>query len=285
MKRRDIKIVALDLDGTLLDDQKRLSQKNEDALRRCLAQGIHIVPTTGRTWDGIPDQIRSLPGLRYAITTNGAMVEDIVEHKIIRECKLTNEQTLMLAALGDSFGAMYDAYIDGRGITESRFFEHLQDYGLPVEIQALVKITRDVVPDICEYVRASKKPSEKVNYFFKDLKARERARQALAEYEDVVVSSSVYNNLEINASGATKGNAIWVLADYLGIDRSQTLACGDGENDITMIRQAGIGVAMQNASEELRQLADYVTLTNNEDGVADAIRRFVFAAWEQERGE
>lgn len=280
MMRRDIKIVALDLDGTLLDDQKRLSQRNENALRRCLAQGIHIVPTTGRTWDGIPEEIRTLPGLRYTITTNGAVVEDVVEHKIIRERKLTNEQTLRLTALGDSFQAMYDAYIEGRGITELRFIEHLEDYGISLEIQELVKKTRDVVPDIYEHVRASGKTSEKVNYFFKDLQMREKARQTLAEYKDIVVSSSIYNNLEINASGATKGNAIWSLADYLGVDRLQTLACGDGENDITMIRQAGIGVAMENASKELKQLADHVTLTNNKDGVAEAIERFVL--WGQE---
>lgn len=280
MMKKEIRIVALDLDGTLLDDQKRLSQKNEEALRRCLAQGIHIVPTTGRTWDGIPEEIRRLPGLRYAITTNGALVEDIVDHKTIKECKLTNEQTIKLTVLGDSFNAMYDAYIDGRGITEHRFLEHLEDYGVPVELRALVKRTRDVVPDICEYVRVSGKSSEKVNYFFNDLQMREKARQVLAEHKDVVVSSSISNNLEINAFGATKGDGIWALADYLGIDRSQTLACGDGENDITMIRQAGIGVAMQNASEELRLLADYVTLTNNDNGVADAIERFVFAVQE-----
>jgi len=275
MMKKEIRIVALDLDGTLLDDQKRLSEKNENALRRCLAQGIHIVPTTGRTWDGVPDEIRNLPGLRYAITTNGAMVEDIVEKKIIKACKLSNEQTLRLITLGKSYHVMYDAYINGRGISEERFFDHLEDYGVLPELQELVKRTRDVVPDIYEYVRMNGGPSEKVNYFFDDLQERERAREALAEYRDVVVSSSIYNNLEINAVGATKGDGIWALADHLGIDRSQTLACGDGENDVTMIRQAGIGVVMGNAFEELKKIADFVTLTNNEDGVAEAINRFV----------
>ena len=118
-------------------------------------------------------------------------------------------------------------------------------------------------------------PVEKINYFFGDQQERARARRALQERGDVIVSSSLDNNLEINAPGATKGEAILRLAGHLGLRQEQTMGFGDGENDMTMIRTAGIGVAMGNAVEALKAESDYVTVTNDEDGVADAIEKLV----------
>lgn len=276
MINKEIKIVALDMDGTLLDSQKRLSKANEAALRRCLEAGVHIVPATGRIWGGVPEAVRGLLGVRYAIITNGALVLDAQENKIIRERKLSNELALELMEIAESFHAMYDPYIDGRGYTEPRFFEHMDEYGLSAVIQNLVKATRDIVPNIRTFVKASGKPVEKVNYFFGDLQAREQARAILAKRDDIVLSSSLENNLEINALGATKGAGLLALAEHLGIDPEQTMACGDGENDFSMIRQAGIGVVMANGEETLKEIADFVTLSNDEDGVAAAIERFVF---------
>lgn len=274
--KKEIRIIALDMDGTLLDSQKRISLRNEAALRRCLESGVHIVPTTGRTWDGVPEELCALPGVRYAITTNGAIVLDTQEHKIIRERKLSNKLALELLELAESFHAMYDPYINGRGYTESRFIEHMEEYGLSKLIQSLVKKTRNVVTDIHRYVKESGLPVEKINFFFNDMEEREKARGILAKRGDIVLSSSLENNLEINALGATKGDGLLALADYLGFEHSQTMACGDGENDFSMIRQAGIGVVMANGEEKLKEIADFVTLSNDEDGVAAAIQRFVF---------
>ena len=86
--KTNIRLIALDLDGTLLDSQKRLSARNEAVLRECISRGIYIVPCTGRIWGGVPDFLRSLPGIRYAITTNGAIVEDVKEHRVLDERKL-----------------------------------------------------------------------------------------------------------------------------------------------------------------------------------------------------
>ena len=86
--KTDIRLIALDLDGTLLDSQKRLSARNEAVLQECISRGIYIVPCTGRIWGGVPEFLRSLPGIRYAITTNGAIVEDVAEHRILDERKL-----------------------------------------------------------------------------------------------------------------------------------------------------------------------------------------------------
>lgn len=273
----DIKLIALDLDGTLLDDRKNLSERNRNALARCIERGICIVPTTGRTVSGIPETVLSIPGVRYAITVNGGTVEDMQENKVIQQSLLSKELTLQVLERVKDYPVMYDAYIGGRGKAEKRFLENLDAYAIKPEIQALIRKTREEVPDLFAYVAECETGVDKVNLFFADMELRETVRQQLSEISGIMITSSMRNNLEINAAEATKGNGLMKLAEYLGLSREQTMAFGDGENDFSMIRSAYMGVAMKNASEALRAEADYVTLTNNEDGVADAIEKFVLA--------
>ena len=271
----EIKLIALDLDGTLLDSQKRLSSRNERALKECIRRGITVVPCTGRIWFAVPEIIRCFPGIHYAITTNGAVVENVTERRILDERKMSCRLTIEILELAKQFHTMYDVYAGGQAFGEERFLNHLDDYNIPPTIQKMVRETRQMVPDVIAQTRALNQPAEKVNYFFADEAERSRARRALLERGDVVVSSSFSNNLEINALGATKGEAILRLADHLGLAPEQTMGFGDGENDMTMIHMAGIGVAMGNALDALKSGANYVTVTNDEDGVAAAIEKLV----------
>ena len=271
----DIKLIAIDLDGTLLNSRKRLSDQNREALISCIRKGIHIVPCTGRTVDGIPAEVKDIPGIRYAITTNGAVVEDMKENVVIDTRLLSCDLALELLRFVDPYHVMYDPYIDRRGITEPRFMNHLSEFALTSELQELVRNTRDVCPNIIEFVENSRKPVEKINLFFGNMEERAKLRAELEKRNDILVTSSIINNLEINAPDATKGDAIIRLSSHLGISPSQTMGIGDGENDFTMITKAGVGVVMKNGSKELIEAADYVTETNDEDGVASAIRKLV----------
>ncbi|MCI9105010.1 MAG: HAD family phosphatase [Lachnospiraceae bacterium] len=272
---KKIRLIALDLDGTLLDSQKYLSPGNRRALLKCIQKGIEVVPCTGRIWSGVPDFIREFPGIRYAITVNGAVVEDIYEKKILDERKLNWQQTVEILELAGHFQTMYDVYIDGSGWGEARFMERMEDYGISPVIKKMIKETRRIVPNVIEEVKMRACSVEKINYFFGDLQERQRAREALLLRGDVLVSSSFPNNLEINAPGAAKGEALLRLAEKLGIEPQQTMGFGDGENDLTLIQKAGIGVAMGNAVESLKEEADYVTSTNDEDGVAAALEHLL----------
>lgn len=274
----DIKLIAIDLDGTLLDSKKHLPDANRQALIQCVQKGIWIVPCTGRTVHGIPAEIKDISGIRYAITTNGAVIEDMEENAVIDTQMLSWEHALELLNLVDSYHVMYDPYIDRRGITEPRFYEHLAEYGLSSELQEMVYKTRDVHPNIIEFVEKNHKSVEKINLFFPNMEERARLRAELEKRGDVLITSSLPNNLEINAFGATKGEAILRLASHLGISGKQTMAIGDGENDFSMIKKAGTGVAMKNGSKELRGAADYITDSNDENGVASAINRLIFGA-------
>ncbi len=272
---KNIRLIALDLDGTLLDSQKRLSRRNENALTECMRQGMEVVPCTGRIWQGIPDFIRNLPGIHYAITINGAVVEDIRKNQVLDERKMSWEKAVEILEAAAGFRTMYDVYLDGRGMGESRFMDHMEEYGIPPELVKMIKATREIVPNVIDEVKRLAQPVEKINYFFGDQQERIRARSALTERGDVVVSASFPNNLEINAPGATKGEALKRLASHLGIEMRHTMGFGDGENDITLIREAGIGVAMGNAEDCLKKEADYVTKTNDEDGVAAVLEKLL----------
>jgi hypothetical protein len=153
--------------------------------------------------------------------------------------------------------------------------DHLENYGLNSVSQTMVRSTRILVPDIIRYVEETGQDAEKINIFVKDPAEREPIKKELSAIPGIVICSSLYNNLEINAEGATKGNALLWLADYLGIAREETMAFGDGENDVPMLEAAGIGVAMANGVDAAKAAADELTLTNDEDGVAAAIERLV----------
>lgn len=116
---------------------------------------------------------------------------------------------------------------------------------------------------------------DKVQGLFADMKEREQAWQELKRFDSLELVGSLKYNIEINAAGVNKGKGLLELGEILGISREEIMAFGDGDNDIAMLREVGFGVAMQNADEEVKAVADYVTGSNDEDGVAKAIARFV----------
>lgn len=278
----DIRLIALDMDGTLLNDQKELLPKNRAALESCIRRGIAIVPATGRPSAGLPEEIRQMAGIRYAILTNGARVEDLQEGKVISQELIPWERAYEVLEFASGYPVAYDPYIDGRGKMEARFRNHLDQFGLPPAMQKLVLSSRDEVEDELALVKSWKMPVEKINIFTRDRKLRMELWEKLSRYKDLVVTSSLEYNLEINAATATKGNALLQLAAHLGLKREQTMAMGDGSNDLSMIEAAGIGVAMANSMDMLKQKADYLTLSNEADGVAAAIRHFLHLPEENE---
>ena len=143
-----IRLIALDLDGTLLDSQKRLPERNKKAIQDCIARGIHIVPCTGRIAIGIPECIRQIPGIRYAITVNGGMVEDLQEKRILDEKLLTPRTVVEIYELVSGYHVMCDAYIQGAGFSERRCFENMDEYKIPEVVQQLVRETRTPVDNL-----------------------------------------------------------------------------------------------------------------------------------------
>lgn len=272
-----IKLIALDLDGTLLTSDKRVSPAVREALESCIEKGIWIVPATGRSSTGIPPEILTVKGLRYAIATNGASVEDLVENKVLLKHRIEMQYALKILDIVKTYPVMYDAYIEGMGKSEYRFLEALEEYVPNSEIRRLIRQTREGVNSLRDYIEEREVDVDKINVTFKDRAIQKELENILLGLDQIVVTSSVANNLELNAKAATKGNGLAFLTEYLHLKREETMAVGDEGNDQSMIEQAGIGVAMGNGNEQVKSRADYVTATNDEDGVAEAIKKLVFA--------
>lgn len=268
----DIRIIALDLDGTLLNSRKELTPGCWAALDRAAAAGIEIVPTTGRYFGGMPEVIRALPYLHYAITVNGAQVYDIRRDAVVYRAELPCAQAVAIMQAFDDESIDYDCYMDNQGWITRSVWERAAEFAPDEHYFHMVRALRKPVDDLKRFVLERGGSVQKVQAFTWDMPLRRRMLDTLAErFESIALSSSVVNNIEVNHADANKGAALLRLAEYLGLDRSQTAAFGDGLNDVSMIADAGIGIAMANACQEVAACADRVTAGCDEDGVAAGI--------------
>lgn len=270
-----VKVILLDLDGTLLNSQKIISPANYAALERAANMGVHIVPATGRFYEGMPEVVRSLPFVRYAVSVNGAEIYDTKEKKVLHREELESEEALAIYEYLSSLPVLCDAYVEGWGYMERGYYDHMEEFAAQPYVLKMFKELRTPVDDMKGFLAQHK--VQKVMAFFNDMERRAvELERVKALFPNTAVSSSINNNIEVNAKKATKGGALLNLCAVLGIDVKDSMAFGDGSNDLAMIQNAGIGVAMGNAYDGLKEAADFVTLTCDEDGVAYAIKKFVF---------
>ena len=275
---RDIRIIALDLDGTLLNSNKELTPANYAALEKAAAAGIEIVPTTGRFYGGMPEAIRNLPFVHYAITINGAQVYDIRKDCAVAKAELPVDLAVEIMAYLDTLPVIYDCYMDNWGWMTRAMWEKAEEFAPNEHYLKMIRELRQPVPELKDHLLKTGHDVQKVQLFAKDmLLHRELMRILPTRFLQTAISTSAGNNIEINDRHANKGEAIGQLAAYLGCDISQTMSFGDGLNDLSMIRAAGVGVAMANACEEVLAAADEMTLDCDHDGVAAGIEKFIFA--------
>ena len=272
----DIKLIALDLDGTFLDDRKNIPPENLRALAYAAERGVLIVPATGRICAGIPDALRSLPFLRYYITVNGAYVYDAAEDKTLHRAEIPAETALRITDYADEQSVIYDCYKDNWGYMTRSMYDVAEEYVTNPGTLKMVKNLRTPVESLPELLRRTGEPVQKIQLYLKDPQRKAALMADLSRrFPETAVTSALPFSIEINTRSADKGQALTVLCDRLGLPMEEVMAFGDETNDITMLRAAGLGVAMANAPEEVRRLADHVTGSNNDAGVARAIRSFI----------
>lgn len=270
-----IKIIALDLDGTLLDSEKRLSEENRRALELAAEKGIQIVPTTGRIYAIVPEAVRQLPFINYAITVNGAEVYDVKNDRVIAKSELSWEKAVEIMAYLDGFDVVYDCYQNGGGYMTKAHLDKVGDYLTSAYFEAIYAKTRVPVPELKAYLRALGQGVQKLQFCTKDQALRAFLLEDLkTRFDGIAVSSALPYNGEVNDEKGHKGAALQKLCDYLGCTMENVMTFGDGLNDITMLEMAGMSVAMENAAPEVKAAAKYVTGNCDESGVAQAIREF-----------
>lgn len=273
----EIKLIAFDLDGTLLREDKSISPRNLAALEKAARRGIHIVPATGRVYSVLPQELQQLEYIRYVICINGAVLFDKQTKQEIYSAQIPLDRTLALIDYIRRLplDVIYDCYADNTGWTTHKNFTLVDEYIPHMPMRELFHSSRKPVDDLVEHLQRRGKPVQKVQMYFKEPGNRDAIIAELHQkFPDIQVSSSLSNNLELNGPEAGKHTALRVLCEKLGVDMRQVLALGDGSNDIGMLEAAGVGVAMANATQQVRRAADSVTADNESDGVAQAIARY-----------
>ena len=274
-----VKLIAFDLDGTLLDDDKHLPPENLSALQAAYERGIFLVPATGRILKALPEELLA-PGLfRYFIFANGALVYDLQEQRALYQARIEPELAVLLCSYMDTLPVLYDCYRGDCGYMTAWMYDRAPEFfETEPHILKLVKSLRRPVPDLKQKILEDQVPLEKLQMYFRQEHMDERTRQLELVpklFPELIASSSLRNNIEINSARAGKGNALRALCEQLGLDVSESVAFGDGLNDADMLRAAGRGCAMQNAVPSVREAADVIVENNNDAGVGKEIFRLL----------
>lgn len=269
-----IKLIALDLDGTLLSPDKTISEANKKALFRAKEAGVKIVLCTGRPLMGISRYVEELDLFQegdYSITYNGGLVQKNENSEIISQKVLTYQQILDLYELSKELDLPMNM-LDLECVYEPEYpagraslYKSLQSSSLPFVEQGIQQFEEDHLFNKVVFCIEPEVLDEAI------------ARIPASYYSKYSMMKSRPLLFEVMHPEVDKGNGIAALCAHLGIEASEVMACGDEENDLAMLDYAGVGVAMGNASDKIKERADFVTKTNVEDGIAHAIEKFVFA--------
>lgn len=270
-----IKMIGLDLDGTLLNEKKELLPYTKEVLRRALDKGVVVLIATGRPWMGIPEELRTFPGMRYALTSNGARILDIREGTVLIEQLLSRESAKKALEICGKYDTLQEVYYDGQGYASADKMAHVEKYHHNPNMWEYLRTTRIPVQDIFRLVDEEERELDKVQALFADMNERRLAWDELSRVDGLELVGSLGYNIEVNAAGVNKGTGLIELGKLLGIKREEIMACGDGDNDTVMLREVGFGVAMANAEDQVKAAADYITDSNDNEGAAKAIEKFV----------
>ncbi|WP_455538530.1 sugar-phosphatase [Terrisporobacter sp.] len=265
------KLIALDIDGTLINSSHQITENVKQTIKKAKQKGVKIVLCTGRPLKGIEsflDELNLKEEGDYAATFNGALIQNTFNKDLISHLTLKYEDLVELFNLSEEIGSrshFYDTktlYTFNRDISDYTVLEsHLT--GIHLNVTTLEEVPKDIAmskfmmidhPEILD--ECIKKIPEKY-------------------YEKYTIVRSTPFFLEFLNSNANKGSGISLLAKELGLKQEEIICVGDAGNDRHMIEYAGLGVAMSNATKEIKEIADYITFSNNEDGVAHVINKFI----------
>lgn len=277
MKKPDekIRLVAFDLDGTTLSGHAALSERNRRAMERAAEAGVLLVPATGRVKNFLPESVRALPFIRYAITSNGGAVWNMETGEPVFQSLIDNTTACAVQAIFSGYDLFVEYYVNGRAVTRRGDLGKVATvFGIPKE--KFYFLTKDylLVDDVGQYLRETRAEPEKINMMFIPEAVRAEILERLRGVENLALTFSNVDNIEINRAGCDKGAGLLALCEALGLSAAQTLAVGDNGNDLGMLRAAGFAAVVGNGIEAAKNEADALVAPCAEDGFAEAVERF-----------
>ena len=274
--KQKIRMIGFDLDGTVLDPEKKLPAENREAIQKAIEKGVVVLPATGRPQAGVPREVLEIPGIRYLLASNGTRILDLAAGEVIFQVRMSHEQTMRVAEnLARVSDGMWELYADGKCYVDRETY-HFVDH--PAMTPAMIRYlsgTRTHISHLLDYMAEHRAEAEKFQIFYETEERKKRQMEILEREGNLNVSTSTPYNLEIISDRAGKGSGLLALGKLLGISGEEIMAIGDSSNDWDMLRKAGFPVVMANGDAETKKLARYITKSNRENGVAWAIRELV----------
>ena len=268
------KLLALDLDGTVLTPDNQITPRTVDAINRVLDAGVEVAFCSGRCKAEMEPYFGLFPKLRYVVCNNGTESFDLSTgghvHFLGMERWLSDR--IMLEA--EHHDVLIQMGADGLYYLQDWTVERCPEFGL-ANYAELMHETGKFVHDLVSYYREHDLPISKINFYCTNPKEREEIVASLqADHLPLMYESGLAGNIEMFATNAGKGNGLTALCSHLQIPLEQVFAVGDSSNDVSMLQAAGYSVAMGNAVPELKAVADEVTADNAHDGVAEVIEKY-----------
>lgn len=264
------KLVALDMDGTLLREDKTISDRTKKAIKDARKMGTTVVLATGRPIEGVRKVLKELDMLTekdYVLSYNGALVQKTSDKKVISKVALSGKDALELYKLSKELGVNIHAFSENLGLVTPKMSKYTEVEAeindIEVKVIDMNTIKED---DVIIKIMMIDEP-EILGPAFDKL-----PKEIFEKY--TVVRSTPYF-LEFLNKEANKGVGVELLANHLGVKQDEIITMGDAGNDKHMIEYAGLGVAMGNAFDEIKEIANYITDTNENDGVAKTIEKFI----------
>lgn len=268
------RLIASDLDGTLLNDAKTLSPRTEAALKAATDRGVYFVPATGRSLVGVPEWIKESPYVQYIMTANGARVVDVKNNSTLFVEPLDHEVALRLMDILLPYGAMWNLYANATVYSE--YHGPLAEKDPPPDLKGNRRLPPPLKPDMKTYLMEHPEMEvEKMDIYFDTPEERQLAWEIVEKWEGISLAAAFSFNMEVNSALGDKGHGLHRLGRELGISPDEIMAFGDGLNDVKLLTAAGLPVAVSNAVPALKAVAKEITLSNEEDGVAVSIEKHI----------
>ena len=262
----NIRLVAVDLDGTLLKNDKSLSKETVEAVAHAKACGLEVAIATGRTLCEFAHLLRQLPEVRYAVACTGASLLDCYTGQELAFSPLDAAVVRTAWERLREFDVLFEVFQDGRIYVDEEKIPRLDRY-MAASRNPGYPGSRTGKPGFARWAETQTRPAAKIHMFFPETAERDAAWDAIRDL-DAVVCCSDETDLEIMARGVDKGAGLARLAQHLNLRREQVMAVGDSGNDLGMLRYAGVRAVMANGPADLRELAHIIADTNERDGVA-----------------
>jgi Cof subfamily protein (haloacid dehalogenase superfamily) len=263
------RLIALDLDGTLLNSRKEVPPESAEAVRAVCAAGKAVVFDTGRAVSELDEQTAALPEVRYAVFASGAGLYDIREKKTFGLRAIPGELVRRILDVARTKDLMPQFVLPGADVIQASHMDNLEYYHMGV-YRPMYEKAMTLVPDIWAFAESCREPFLKINLYHADPQERVRTRARL-ETPDLELVYSEVSSLECSARGVNKGSGLERLCGLLGVPMAECIAVGDADNDIEMLRAAGLGIAMGNAADHVKTAADRIVSDLDHGGCAEAI--------------